>query len=67
MCHLQNIAMQDYQESVTTGQTDGQTYIQTDRYTDAETDRHRDGQTDAKQSDPYVRLCFGGDTKTWPK
>ena len=25
MCRLQNIAMHDYQESVTTGQTDGQT------------------------------------------
>ena len=25
MCHLQNIAMYDYQESVTTGQTDGRT------------------------------------------
>ena len=25
MCHLQNIAMHDYQESVTTGQTDRQT------------------------------------------
>ena len=34
----------DYQESVTTGQTDGQ--------------------TDAGQSDPYVQLCFAGDTKT---
>ena len=33
----------DYQESVTTGQTDGQ--------------------TDAGQSDPYVPLCFAGDTK----
>ena len=35
--------MRDYQESVTTGQTDGQ--------------------TDAGQSDPYVPLCFAGDTK----
>ena len=25
MCRLQSIAMRDYQESVTTGQTDGQT------------------------------------------
>ena len=41
MCHLQNIAMHDYQESVTTGQTDGQT----------------DRRTDAGQSDPYVPLC----------
>ena len=29
MCHLQNIAMRDYQESVTTGQTHGQTDGQT--------------------------------------
>ena len=42
MCRLQNIAMRDYQKSVTTGQTDGQ--------------------TDAGQSDPYVPLCFAGDT-----
>ena len=44
MCRLRNIAMPDYQESVTTGQTDGQ--------------------TDAGQSDPYVPLCFAGDTKS---
>ena len=43
-----NVAMHDYQESVTTGQTDTQT----------------DGHTDAGQSDPYVPLCFAGDTKT---
>ena len=43
MCCLRNIAMRDYQESVTTGQMDGQ--------------------TDARQSDPYVPLCFAGDTK----
>ena len=42
MCRLRNIAMRDYQESVTTGQTDGQ--------------------KDAGQSDPYVPLCFAGDT-----
>ena len=35
-------AIRDYQESVTTGQTDGQ--------------------KDARQSDPYVPLCFAGDT-----
>ena len=30
-------------------------------------DRHTDGQTDAGQSDPYVPLCFAGDTiiVTW--
>ena len=44
MCRLRNIAMRDYQKSVTTGQTDGQ--------------------TDAGQSDPYVPLCFAGDTKS---
>ena len=49
MCRLRNIAMRDYQESVTTGQTDTRT----------------DGQTDAGQSDPYVPLCFAGNTKTW--
>ena len=44
MCRLRNIAMRDYQESVTTGQTHGR--------------------TDAGQSDPYVPLCFAGDTKS---
>ena len=44
MCRLRNIAMHDYQKSVTTGQTDRQ--------------------TDAGQSDPYVPLCFAGNTKT---
>ena len=43
---LWNIAMRDYQESVTTGQTHRRTV----------------GQTDAIQSDPYVPLCFAGDT-----
>ena len=46
--------MRDYHESVTTGQTDRQT----DRRT--RTDR----QTDAGQSDPYVPLCFAGNTQT---
>ena len=49
MCRLRNIAMRDYQESVTTGQMDRQT----------------DRQTDAGQSDPYVPLCFAGDTKMY--
>ena len=50
MCRLRNIhvAMRDYQGSVTTGETDGRT----------------ERQTDAGQSDPYVPLCFAGDTKT---
>ena len=47
MCRLRNIAL----ESVTDGQTD--------RRTDGQTD----GQTDDGQSDPYVSLCFAGDTK----
>ena len=47
MCGLRNLAMHDYKESVTTDQTDTRT----------------DGQTDARQNDPYVLLCFEGDTK----
>ena len=39
----------DYQESVTIEQTDTQT----------------DRPTDAIQSDPYVPLCFAGDTTKW--
>ena len=35
----------------------------TDRQTDRQTDIQTDGQTDAGQSDPYVPLCFAGDTK----
>ena len=31
---------------------------------DYRTDRHTHTQTDAGQSDPYVPLCFAGDTKT---
>ena len=31
MCRLRNIAMRDYEENVTTGQTHGQTDGQTDR------------------------------------
>ena len=49
MCRLRNIAMGVWQ-------TDGQT----DRRTDRQTDR----QTDDGPSDPYVSLCFAGDTKT---
>ena len=41
-------AMRDYKERVTTGQTNTGT----------------DGQTDAGQSDPYMPLCFVGETKT---
>ena len=29
-------------------------------------DYRTDGQTDAGQSDPYVPLCFAGDTKSEP-
>ena len=53
MHRLRNIAMGDYQESVTTGKT--HTHIQTD------------GQTDAGQSDPYVPLCFADDTMKYEK
>ena len=52
MCRLRNIAMRDYQESVTTGQT----------HTHRQTDRQMDG-----QSDPYVPLCLAGDTKSTSK
>ena len=34
-----------------------------DRRTDRRTDRQTDRQTDDGQSDPYVSLCFAGDTK----
>ena len=39
---------------VTNGQTDK---------TDGKMDGKMDGQTDDGQSDPYVPLCFAGDTK----
>ena len=32
--------------------------------TDRQTDRETDRQTDDGQSDPYVSLCFAGDTKS---
>ena len=32
---------------------------------DRRTDRQTDVQTDDGQSDPYVSLCFAGDTKNW--
>ena len=41
MCHLRHIAMRDYQDSVTTGQTDVQT----------------DGQTDRKTPDKVIPMC----------
>ena len=44
MHRLRNIALRDFQESVTTGHTD----------------RRTDRQTDARQSDPYVPLRFAG-------
>ena len=55
MCLLRNLAMRDYQEGVTTRQTDRQTDRQTYR------------RTDARQSDPYVLLCSAGKTKTVKK
>ena len=45
---LYGVHKRDYQESVTIEQTDARTHTQ----------------TDAGQSDPYVPLCFAGDTKT---
>ena len=36
----------------------------TDRRTDGQTGGQTDEQTDIGQSDPYVSLCFAGDTKT---
>ena len=36
----------------------------TQSVTDRRTDGQTDGQTDNGQSDPYVSLCFAGDTKT---
>ena len=45
---LYDVHKRDYQESVTIGQTGARTHTQ----------------TDAGQSDPYVPLCFAGDTKT---
>ena len=35
------------------------------RKCDYRTDGRTDGQTDTGQSDPYVPLCFAGDTKTY--
>ena len=52
MCRLRNIALG-------VCQTDGQT----DRRTDGRTDGRTDRQTDDGQSDPFVSLCFAGDTK----
>ena len=56
MCSLRNIALESVTESVTDGQTG--------RRTDGRTERHMDRQTDDGQSDPYVPLCFAGNTKT---
>ena len=38
-------------------------YARLPRKCDYRTDRRMGGQTDASQSDPYVPLCFAGDTK----
>ena len=48
MCCLRNIAL----ESVTL-----------ESVTDRRADRQTDRPTDDRQSDPYVSLCFAGDTK----
>ena len=39
-------------------------YAWLQRKCDYRTDTQMDGRTDARQSDPYVQLCFAGDTKT---
>ena len=63
MCRMPNIAMHDYQERVTTGQTHRRTGGRTDGRTDRQIDGWTDRQTDAGQSDPCVPLCLAGDTK----
>ena len=40
-------------------------YVWLPRKCDYRTDTQTDGRTDARQSDPYVLLCFAGDTKIW--
>ena len=50
---LYGVHKRDYQESVTIGQTDARTHT------------HTHTQTDAGQSDPYVPLCFAGDTSRY--
>ena len=50
MCRLRNIALESVTEKC-------------DRRTDRQTDGRTDRQTDDGQTDPYVSLCFAGDTK----
>ena len=50
MCRLRNIALESVTEKC-------------DRRTDRQTDRRTDRRTDDGQSDPYLSLCFTGDTK----
>ena len=77
MCRLRNIALRDYQESMTTGQRDTQALdkvihmcryrlrnIAMCVYQDSVITTHTHTQTDARQCYPYVLLCFAGDTKT---
>ena len=42
-------------------------YAWLSRKCDYRTDRHTHAQTDAGQSDPYVPLCFAGDTIKWSR
>ena len=58
MCRLRNIALESVTEKCDRRTEDRQTDRETDRRTDGQTDRQTDG-----QSDPYVSLCFTGDTK----
>ena len=52
MCRQRNIAMRDYQESVTTGQTDRET----DRQTGEQTDRCRKVKDKAHQSAKLTQI-----------
>ena len=73
---LYGVHKRDYQESVTIGQTDARTHAHTHRQTpdkvipmcryasQATQHARTHTQTDAGQSDPYVPLCFAGDTKS---
>ena len=50
MCRLRTIAMRDYQESVTTGQSHAHIDGQTDGQTDARIHRRTDRRTDRRRT-----------------
>ena len=55
MCRLRNIALRDYQESVTT------------RHTDTRTDRQTDGRTDKQKPDKVIPMCcYASEAKVIP-